>query len=324
MEYLLLVGGLVLLFAGGEFLIKGAVATARRANLSPLFIGAVLVGFGTSAPELAASLSAALAGAPGIAVGNVIGSNIANVLLIIGVGAVLSPLICPIAALKRDALLTIAATLLVTGLVLFGDIGRLAGLGLTALLIVYVVFTYYDEKKNHGADAELREAEAASIETEPMGLPSALGLTVAGLAGVVVGADLLIQGAVIIARDFGLSEAVIGVTVVAIGTSLPELAAAISAVRNNQHDILLGNILGSNLFNILGILGITTIIAPLSVPPELAAFDIWVMLGSIVLLTVFAASGKIIKRWEGAVLLALYVGYIFAQFDPTVRGALGL
>ena len=309
MSYLLILGGLVLLAAGGEFLVRGAVGLAQILRISPLLAGLTIVGFGTSTPELATSIQAAMAGSPGIALGNVIGSNIANILLILGASAVLLPLVVQPAAFKRDAIALAGSTALCVVAVLMGTIGALTGVVLLAALVAYIVWAYRSEKEAGDAEAERHVTEAGDAAPQThngwiLGL-----MVVAGLAGAIFGAKLLVEGAVELASAAGISEAVIGLTIVAVGTSLPELVACMVAVRKNHPEVALGNVVGSNIYNVLGILGATAIIHPLQVPAEIARLDIWVLVAVTALLLVQLRSGWKISRSEGALLLVLYAGY---------------
>jgi len=306
----LLVAGLLLLVVGGEFLVRGAVALARRLGVSPLVIGLTLVGFGTSTPELVTSVQAALVGAPAIAVGNVVGSNIANILLIIGLAALITPIACDPAALRRDGTVMAVAALAALGFVLIGTVGTLGGLLLVCALFVYTGFAYWQGRKTNDPAAPMLEAEAEAIGRVPTGLTVAGLLCVVGLAGVLLGASLLVQGAVALARTAGISEAVIGVTIVAVGTSLPELVVSVTGALRRQADVAFGNIIGSNIFNILGILGTTALVQPLPVPAEIATLDIWIMLAATAVFLLFAMTGQRVVRWEGAVLFAAYIAYL--------------
>jgi cation:H+ antiporter len=306
-----LLAGFVLLVLGGEALVRGAVATAAQLGLSPLFIGIVLVGFGTSTPELVTSLQAAFAESPGIAVGNVVGSNTANILLILGIGAVILPVACDPKAFYRDGMVLSFSALALTVVVLFGYLDRWSGLALIAAMVAYVLFTYLKETRSPDEAAAVYEAEAAlQMGSRKLTLAVALALALGGIALTVLGARFLVGGAIELAASAGVSEAVIGLTVVAVGTSLPELVTAIIASVKKQGDVAFGNIIGSNIYNTFGILGITAAVHPLEVPVEIIEFDIWVMLAATVMLLFFAVSGWIVSRREGAVLLALYVLYI--------------
>ena len=306
-----LVAGFVLLVLGGEALVRGAVATATRLGLSPLFIGIALVGFGTSSPELVTSLQAAFAGSPGIAVGNVVGSNIANILLILGIGALLLPVTCEPKAFYRDGTVVGVSAVILAAVVMVGHLDRWTGLGFVAALLAYIVFTYLKESRSPDEAAAIHEAEAAlQLGGKPMGLPLALVFAIGGIALTIFGAKLLVDGAIELALVAGVSEAVIGLTVVAVGTSLPELVTAVIAALKKHGDVAFGNILGSNIYNTFGILGITAAVHPLDVPFEIIEFDIWVMLAATVMLLFFAISGWVVSRREGAVLLGCYLLYL--------------
>lgn len=316
--------GLVLLLAGGEALVKGSVAVAQRLGVSPLVIGLTLVGFGTSTPELVASLDAALTGAPGIAIGNVVGSNIANVLLILGIGGTLLPMTTTKDAFRRDGTVLVACSLLMLAVVLYGSMDRWIGVGFLLLLAAYTIHTYLAERRTPDAAAGVYAAEGESVAEPGMSLPLGAVIAAGGIAAVVFGADLLVGAAVVIARDLGVSEAVIGLTLVAVGTSLPELATSIMAALRRQPDVAFGNVVGSNIFNVLGIAGTTAAVTPIPVPPEIGHFDIWVMVGVALLLVVFAATVGRVGRREGIIFLSCYGAYMVVQFVPAVRQAIGL
>ncbi|MGX1496260.1 calcium/sodium antiporter [Roseibium aggregatum] len=303
--------GLVLLVAGGDVLVRGSVGLAKRFGLSELLIGLVLVGFGTSTPELMTSVLAALNGSAGIAVGNVAGSNIANILLILGLTAVICPLRVEPAALLRDGPANLLAALAFTGLSITGFIGREAGVALVLALAAYLVLTYRMEKGTHTPSAELHRGEVQLVAPPAWKTSLLLSLVMAfgGLVMILGGAHFLVAGATRLAQAAGISDAVIGVTIVAVGTSLPELVTSVIAALKRQTDIALGNILGSNLFNILGILGVTALVSPLQVPQEIMQLDIWVLLGATAILLAFSMSGWRICRREGAVMLFAYGAY---------------
>jgi cation:H+ antiporter len=309
-DMLFLIVGLLGLVAGGEMLVRGAVSVAERAGLSPMVIGLTLVGFGTSAPELVTSLQAAFAGSPGIAVGNVVGSNIGNILLILGIAAVLRPVAIDSSALKRDGAVLAGASLVMLAAVMTGMIGRAGGLGFFALLIAYLVATLLIERRRSTAAGAVYAAEADAVPQVSMRLPASLATTLAGLVITILAARALVFGAVGLAQAAGLSETLIGLTIVAIGTSMPELVTAVIAVRKGQGDVAFGNVVGSNIFNILGILGVTAAVHPLAIPEEIIRFDIWVMLAATAAMLLFAVSGWRISRREGAVLLIAYAAYL--------------
>lgn len=309
MSYLYILIGLGFLFLGGEILVRGATGLARRFGVSPLVIGAVIVGFGTSAPELITSIQAVLADSPGVAVGNVVGSNIANILLILGLAALMAPIAVKPAAFRRDGTALALSMLLAAAVLFLAPMNRITGTGLVLALFVYVGLTYWLDRRTHDAGAQLHEREAELV-VPPGKVWVAVVFTLGGLAALLIGANRLVLGAVDIATGLGISEAVIGLTIVAVGTSLPELAASISAARKGEGDLAFGNIIGSNIFNGLGILGAAALTAPFEVPARLAGLDLLVMLGASGLLIVFATTGAKIDRREGAILLVLYAVYI--------------
>lgn len=296
-------GGLALLLGGGECLVRGAVGLARSLGVPPLVIGLTVVAFGTSAPELVVSLQAALGGHPDIVLGNVVGSNNANILLIAGAAAAIRPVAAEPGAVRRDGAALMAATLAFIGLCLLGELGFGAGLALAAALAAWMAWSLRSARRR-GSEGE------DEIEAAPRGAALALLLTLAGIAGVLLGARLLIDGAVDVARAAGLSEAVIGLTLIAFGTSLPELAAAGMAALRGHGDIALGNVMGSNLFNMLGIAGVTAMAAPVPVPAELLRLDLWVMLAATLLLLAAMRGGRRIGRLEGGALAGAYALYI--------------
>jgi len=313
--------GLALLLGGGEALIRGAAAIAVRLGVSPLLIGLTLVGFGTSTPELVASVNAAWIGAPGIAVGNVVGSNIANVLLILGVAALIFPVAVSKAAFRRDGAALIGASLVLTIIILTGALSRWAGVALLALLAAYTVYAYLSEARTA---QEERGTDTAAVANPGVPLAIAVLFALGGIAGVIIGASLLVDSAILIARSAGVSETVIGLTLVAVGTSLPELATSAMAALRRQGDLAFGNIVGSNIYNILGILGATGVIVPIAIPAEIAGFDVWVMLAAAVALAVFAITDWRISRREGAAFLLGYAVYLALLISPGFRAAAGI
>jgi cation:H+ antiporter len=309
MTFLFLALGLVLLVVGGELLVRGAVELARKFRISPLLIGLTLVGFGTSTPELVTSLQAAFSGSPGIAVGNVVGSNVANILLILGITALIFPVIVARETFRRDGLVLAVATAMCLGAVLYGQLTPILGAVFLASLAGYIYFAFRQERRsNAAADAASGiTAEAPKQSAERIALD--VLFVVAGLALTILGARFLVSSAIDVARDFHVSETIIGLTIVAVGTSLPELVTSVMAALRKHSDIAFGNIVGSNIYNLLGILGVTAIIKPIDVPPQIASLDIWVMIAATVLLFVSATSRWRIGRVEGGVMLAAYVGY---------------
>ncbi len=320
MDYLLIISGLVLLFAGGEALVRGSVAISERLGISAILIGVVVVGFGTSTPELLVSIKASLAGQPDIALGNVVGSNIANVLLILGVSAVIGPVICAAQPIRRDALAVVAVSALLVMLTFAGSISALAGAGMVALLVAYLVYSYNAEMREKKAlpvkaQSTVHEHEAQEF-SNTLGLGVSILMSVIGIAMLVFGADFLVEGASNIARQMGIPEAVIGLTLVAVGTSLPELATAISASIKKHSDVVIGNVLGSNLFNILSILGITAIIKPVPLSEPIAGFDVPLNFAIAVLVLAIIYFVQKISKMTGVLFLvayALYIGWLYTN-----------
>jgi cation:H+ antiporter len=321
---LTLIGGLILLVLGGEMLVRGSVRVAEKLGVSPLLIGLTLVGFGTSTPELVTSVEASLIGSPGIAIGNIVGSNIANILLILGASALIFPLTVSASALKRDGRFVIATALLMTAAGFTVGLNSLTGLVFVAALVGYMLFAYRQERnagvvaaEGHTAAFDKGEAfEQAEPGLRPRppatGLMSwvlPLGMALVGLGIIIFGGRLLVDSAVALARVLGLSETVIGLTIVAVGTSLPEFVTSVLAAVRRQTDIAVGNVLGSNIYNILGIGGVTGLIAPTGFPPEMLRLDLFVMVGASVLLYLFALNGRI-SRAEGALMVIAYAGYV--------------
>lgn len=325
-DTLMIVGGLALLVVGGELLVRGSVATAERFGMSPLLIGLTLVGFGTSAPELVTSLQAAHAGSPGIAVGNVVGSNIANILLILGASAIITPVAVGSRALARDGMLVLAVAVVFALVARFYMLDRVVGVLFVGSLAAYLIFVYRQEKTappgEHGAAYEKAEAYEETHEgpirhpkhtrawAERLGTALSVSMAIAGLVVVVYGGDLLVDGATAMARSHGISETVIGLTIVAIGTSMPEFVTSVLAAIRKHSDVALGNIMGSCIYNILGIAGCTALVSPTEVPAEVVRYDSLVMAAASLALVVMARTGYRLARWEGAILLAAYVGYI--------------
>lgn len=298
MDFILVAGGLVLLVVGGGALVSGAVALAQRWGLSPLVIGVTLVGMGTSLPELLTSLRAAMAGSPGLAMGNVVGSNIANILLILGLTALVRPVLVGRETWRADGLSLLAVT--VACAIAIGVLSGLDRVGAAVFLLVFAGWLIW----------QLRSGKVETPdEISDMSLLRASILLGFGFVGVLAGAEGLVRGATGLARGWGVSEAVIGLTIVAVGTSLPELATSAMAAWKGRSDVALGNILGSNIFNLLGILGVTGLVAPMVVGPRFAQVDLPVMVGAIVLFLALALGGAV-GRAAGATLLAAYGAYL--------------
>lgn len=303
--------GLVLLIWSAEKFIDGAAATSRWLGLSPLLIGMLVIGFGTSAPEMMVSVLAAMQGNPGLAVGNAYGSNIANIGLVLGFVALLAPLAVHSSVIRKEMPLLLVV-MLVTGLILLdGWVARWEAVCLLLALLIFIVVSIV-RSRGQQDDALVSEV-AETLDNKPMSRGTAIMWTVVGLVLLIVSSRLLVWGAVEIAVRFGVSDLIIGLTVVAIGTSLPELASSITALRRNEHDMVLGNVVGSNLFNSLAVVGLAGVIAPIESGQEVLQRDWSVMLVMTVLMMIFAFSWRgrprRINRFEGGSLLALFIAY---------------
>lgn len=315
-NYIMLLSGLLLLFIGGEILIRGSVQISKRLGISAILIGVVVVGFGTSTPELLVSMKASLAGQSDIALGNAVGSNIANTLLILGIASVITPIICKDKAIHRDSFSVVIASTVLMGLSYFQIISQFAGLLMFVSLIAYLIYSYKAEKKDKVTTIFSRftktahEHEAKEFDKKGRKLSIAILMSTCGIAMLVFGADFLVKGASNLARQFGISEAIIGLSLVAIGTSLPELVTAISASIKKNSDVVIGNVLGSSLFNILGILGITSAIKPITINKHIANFDIPLNLAIAVILLLITLILKRFERWIGIIFLVIYVIYV--------------
>ena len=310
MIYILILLGFLMLIYGGNVLVDGAVAVARRMKVSPLLIGLTLVGFGTSTPELMTSLFAASMDAEGIAVGNVVGSNIANILLVLGVAAVISAIHVNKASFKRDGLfLTISTVVLVIAL-LWGRIGFVLGAIMCATLAYYVYYSYQTEKK-HSSHEEKEIETPHNHKANHHELGFSVAKTIVGIVLTIAGARVLVTNSVVLAERWGVSETIIGLTVVALGTSLPELVTSIVASLKKHSDLALGNVIGSNIYNALFILGVTALFVPVKVPANIV-IDVAIMVGVTGLLMYFGHKGKLAKStgWLFCVLYALYVVYL--------------
>lgn len=314
-DILFIVVGFALLTLGGEWLVKSCVVIARKLNLSTFLVSAVVIGFGTSIPDLLVSVEAALKGSPDIALGNVVGSNIFHILFVFGVAAAITPVSCQAPQIRRDILIGVVATALLAGLSVSGEINRLTGVLLLTALAAYVAGGIWLEKRKNSQEAamdqELHKRREEVLGDEKTSPANTAFLVISGLGFLMAGAWLLVTGAVSLAHHFGVSEAIIGLTLVAFGTSFPELAAALVAAYRRRPDAVMGNLLGSNIFNILGILGVTALIKPIPFIGQIARQDVWVMLATAALLVPVALPGKIISRLEGFVLATLYLGYVF-------------
>lgn len=305
MTYISFVLGLILLVVGGDILVKGAVRLAKKMHLSPLLIGIVLIGFGTSTPELIASLLAVLQTPPatGIAVGNVIGSNIANILLVLGLAAFLRPIEVDKKSFRRDSLFLVISTVALIVAIVAGVITPWLGGVMVALLIFYIWYSYHSESK-----AQRKEIESEMHTYSKMSIMRSFLMTVGGILITMAGAQMLVKSAIEIAQNWGISESIIGLTLVAVGTSLPELSASVMASIRKQNAVAFGNVVGSNIYNALFILGVVALVKPITVPPDVLA-SLAVMVGATILLLVCGRRPQL-GRVVGASYLILYVGYI--------------
>jgi len=303
---LLIAIGIVLLYIGAEGLVRGSSNLAIRAGIAPLVVGLTVVAFGTSAPELTVSVSAALQGMGEVSLGNVVGSNVFNITVILGLSAVIMPLTIHVNLLRRDIPIMIGICAIGFGLIAVGEITRWMGFVLILLLAAYITFTVLIARKED-ADAEALMDIPAKAEGPVW---RDLVFLVIGLGVLVLGANLFVEGAIAVARKLGVSEAVIGLTIVAAGTSLPELATSVVAAFKKQTDIAVGNAVGSNIFNVLCILGVTSTVRPIEAG-SINLIDGAFMLGSSILLLPLAFTQRAIQRWEGAVLLMVYAGYLW-------------
>jgi cation:H+ antiporter len=322
-EYVSLIGGLVVLIVAGDVLVRGSVGIAEKLGIPTLVIGLTIVAFGTSAPELVISLGAALDGLPGIAVGNVVGSNIANVLAVLGLPALFAATACCENGATRNAIFMVAVTGIFIGMAFHSPISRLDG-GILLLLLAVFLWDSVRATRKHRA----QNAGAAAVETgccdddtpfeEVEGVPESPALAilfvVLGMIGLPLGAHFTIEGASALARNWGVSDAVIGLTVVALGTSLPELMTSLMAAVRGHAAVALGNVIGSNVFNLVAIMGITAVVVPVEVPAEVLRFDLWAMLACALLVLAFSAMRVTIRWPSGIILCALYGIYIFMAF----------
>ncbi|MYM56194.1 calcium/sodium antiporter [Thalassovita mangrovi] len=309
MEWIYASLGLVILLLAGDALVKGAVNLSLRVGIPALIVSLTIVAFGTSAPELLISITAAMEGVPGIALGNVVGSNTANILMVLGIPALLARMHTSECDSRESYMLMIGATVLFIALCFFGVFTWISGLVLLAAL-AGVLFHSFHKARLHmamGEEDELEEPEGADPDMPWWKIALYIVL---GLVGLPLGADLLLDSAVTIARMFNISETVIGLTLVAVGTSLPELATTVMAALRRQADVALGNVIGSNVFNLLAIIGIASMVSPIPVDPAFLRFDLWVMLGASLLLIPFVFLKTDITRAWGVVLSVAYGGYI--------------
>lgn len=313
-DILFLIIGITLLTVGGELLIRGSLSAASSLKISPLLSGLIIVGFGTSSPEFAVSVDAAINLRADIAIGNVVGSNIGNILLILGMCAIIKPLAVRPLALRRDALTVVLSSVLLLVLVGGSSLVRIDAIILAIALLTYLFWAYYSERNVDSLSVQLHKAEGTEVTGTPTSILNTVVYILLGLILLIGGSQVLLLGAIGIAESYQISEAFIGLTLVAVGTSLPELSISVLATIRGHADVAVGNILGSNIFNTLGILGVSAILQPLPVQQRMLDFDLWVMLGVSVLLFLFLYTGKTVTRLEGCILLLGYLTYVFFSF----------
>jgi cation:H+ antiporter len=312
MTLLMFIAGLMALVVGAELLVRGASRLALSFGISPLVVGLTIVAAGTSAPEVAVSVGAALSGNTDIAIGNVVGSNIFNVLFILGISALITPLLVNAQIIRQEVPIMIGASLLLLAFGLDGTLGTIDGAILLGLLVVYTVFLVVQSRRQTKETNDEYDGAVTSGSRWDAHWAVQLLLIAAGLGFLVAGSNWLVDSATIFAKALGVSDLVIGLTIVAAGTSMPEVATSIMAAIRKQRDIAIGNVVGSNTFNILGCLGLSGLVAPdgLAMAPALLNFDIWVMIATALACLPVFLSGREIARWEGGVFLGYYAAYV--------------
>lgn len=311
-DYLILLLGLAGLVVAGDALVRGAVGLAERFGIPPLIIGLTVVALGTSAPELMISIQAAFEGAPDIAIGNVVGSNIANVLLVLGIPALIAAIPCDQPGLARSTVFMIVISLVFAFFALSGQLVLWHGMVFLALLGVFLVGSYLSAKSAGNGPSTSDIETIDGVEGVPQSLWAAIGFFAVGIIGLPLAADATVESASSIARSLGVSEVIIGLTIIAIGTSLPELVTTVVAAFKGQSDVGVGNVIGSNVFNILFILGVTSAITPIPIAEQILRFDLWVMLASSAILLPFVLKKWTIGKKTGLAFLAIYAIYLGA------------
>lgn len=308
LDIAMILGGLVALYLGAEGLVKGASSASLRLGITPLVIGLTVVAFGTSAPELLVGLL----GSDDISVGTILGSNVANIALILGTAALIRPIEVKARAVRRDMPVMVAATILFIVLAYDGVLSRVDGAILLTGLALYLGYTFLEARRDMDQYRDLWEGEIDEGEGRHPALDGLL--VVGGIAVLALGAKLMVDGATSIAFAFGISELVIAITIVALGTSLPELATSVVAAIRDEADISVGNVIGSNIFNLLMVLGVVASVGAVTIEADALKIDIWVVLALSIIIWPLLRTGHILSRREGAILLALYVGYVVSLF----------
>ena len=311
LDFLKVFGGFVYLLMGGELLVRGALGLSKERNISPVVVGMTVVAMGTSAPELMVSTFSALSGYPGIAIGNVIGSNIANVLLVIGLPVMIYPISCGQDGLSRQTSLMVAVSLMFVVMCVFEPITFSEGVLLVTLLVVFLIMATRGAELIPMDDPEEEMDRGLGLPTYPSTITLFILL---GVIALPLGANLVVESGVGLASSWGVSEAVIGLSIIALGTSLPELSTTVIAALHKSSDVAIGNVVGSNIFNILAILGITSLLTDIPVDPSFLRFDVWVMLSCAILLWVIVITKGTISRLTGGFFLAGYFSYLAIIF----------
>ncbi|MEM6461925.1 MAG: calcium/sodium antiporter [Pseudomonadota bacterium] len=311
-SFAILIAGLTLLLFAGDYLVRGAVALAEKLGISPLVIGLTIVAFGTSAPELVVSLKAAYSGAYGVAIGNVVGSNIANVLLVLGAPALIAPVACKEGGVGFSLVVMALLTVILMVMMATGSLDYINGIILVGILAAFLAWQF--KTAHSDRTATLGGDYHDDIDEVPTQNSTIAAYLLFGLIGLPIGATLTVNGAVDIARFFGVSETVIGLTIIAIGTSLPELVTTIMAAWRGSGAVIIGNVIGSNIFNIGAILGITSLFHPLIIPDHIVHIDMWIMAATTALLIFLALSARTINKIGGSIMLLLFATFVIAVF----------
>ena len=313
-----IISGLVILFLGGESLIKGSISVARHMKISQILVSSVIVGFGTSMPEMTVSIDAIFRNTPEIAIGNVIGSNIANILFILGISALISPFYLKVELIKRDVVVMLAATFVLCLFGMLGSLNFIHGICMILLLIAYITYSYFEDKKRSSCNANSQNISSTDSEIEEvknLNLPISILFCIIGIGLLIAGASLFLTGSISIANRFNISKEVIGLGIVAVGSCLPELSTAIIASYKKHGNIIIAGIVGSNIFNILSIVGVMSLMREITIPDNIVKFDLWVFLGSTLALSFMLLKGLRFNRFVGFGFLATYIVYFYALFS---------
>lgn len=313
MDILSIISGLIILFLGGESLIKGSISVARHLNISRILVSCVIVGFGTSMPEMTVSIDAIVKGAPEIAIGNVIGSNIANILFILGICATISPFYLKDNLIKRDVFIMVGSTIMLCVFGVFGVLNSIEGLFMILLLISYITYSYLEDKKNF-SDDDIDNIQSDLGVIKNLNLPFSAILAIVGIMLLIAGSSLFLNGAISMANKFNISKEIIGLGIVAIGSCLPELTTAIVAAIRKHGNIVIASIVGSNIFNILSIVGVISLMTDIVIPKHILKFDLWLFLAVTIILSIMLLKSIRFSRFVGIGFLFTYVLYFYVLF----------